>query len=169
MNAVGHAGTENITFRSSEVTQMSIEITPVVRLEEGLHGDIIRLLADLSPDRIPPTPAELEEIVTSGSVRLLVARHPHIGSGVGGMVSLVIYRVPTSLRARIEDLVVLRQARGLGIGKALMIEAIALARDQGAHVIELTCNPSRIQANRLYQALGFRKWDTNVYRLNLGA
>lgn len=148
---------------------MSIEITPVVRLKEGMHDDIIRLLADLSPDRIPPTPAELEAIVTSGSVRLLVARHPDVGSGVAGMVSLVIYRVPTGLRARIEDLVVLSQARGLGIGKALMLQAIALACDQGANVLELTCNPRRIQANRLYQDLGFGKWDTNVYRLNLGA
>ena len=146
---------------------MPIEVTSVVRLDDGLRGDISRLLADLSPDRTPPTPAELEEIVTSGSIRLLVARHPDMGSGVVGMVSLVIYRVPTGLRARVEDLVVLRQARGLGIGKALMLRAIASAREQGADVIELTCNPRRIQANRLYLDLGFRKWDTNVYRLTL--
>jgi ribosomal protein S18 acetylase RimI-like enzyme len=146
---------------------MSITITQVARIDDGLHGAFVRLLAELSPDRVPPTHAELEQIVTSGPVRLLVARHPDADSPVVGTLSLIFYRVPTGLRARIEDLVVLSQARGLGIGRALMLHAIALAREQKAHVVDLTCNPRRIQANHLYQRLGFRKWDTNVYRLVL--
>lgn len=146
---------------------MSIEITRVERWEDGLHADVVRLMADLNADRVPPTPDELAEIVSSQSVRLWVARHSDIGSGLVGMVSLVLYRVPNGLHARIEDLVVDSGARGLGVGKALMRQAIALAREQGARVIDLTCSPRRVEANRLYRGLGFQKWETNVYRLTL--
>jgi GNAT superfamily N-acetyltransferase len=65
---------------------------------------------------------------------------------------------------RIEDLVVSRSARGLGMGKALMLRAMDAARQGQAHVLDLTSNPSRKEANALYVHLGFRRWVTNVYR-----
>ncbi len=80
----------------------------------------------------------------------------------------MFYRVPTGVRARIEDLVVSSSRRGLGLGRALMLCAMQAARDGQAHVLDLTSNPSRIRANALYQQLGFQRWETNVYRWELG-
>ncbi len=57
--------------------------------------------------------------------------------------------------------------RGRGIGKKLMLHLIRVAKKAGALTIDLTSNPSRKEANRLYRALGFEKRKTNVYRMTL--
>jgi hypothetical protein len=38
-----------------------------------------------------------------------------------------------------------------------------MARDAGAGGVALTSNPKREAANRLYQHLGFKLWETNLY------
>jgi hypothetical protein len=43
------------------------------------------------------------------------------------------------------------------------------ARELGSVTVDLTSRPAREDANRLYQALGFKQRDTNVYRYALGA
>ncbi|MCX6072375.1 MAG: GNAT family N-acetyltransferase, partial [Chloroflexi bacterium] len=68
------------------------------------------------------------------------------------------------LRARIEDLVVSQSQRGLGLGRALMLHAMEAAREEQAHVLDLTSNPSRKAANALYLRLGLQRRETNVYR-----
>ena len=58
-------------------------------------------------------------------------------------------------------------ARGRGVGEALSQAALEEARRRGAKDVSLTSRPSREAANRLYQRLGFRPRDTNVYRYDL--
>jgi ribosomal protein S18 acetylase RimI-like enzyme len=50
------------------------------------------------------------------------------------------------------------------VGTALTMAAIDLAQQQGARSIDLTSRTSRVAANHLYQQLGFRLRDSNVYR-----
>ena len=66
--------------------------------------------------------------------------------------------------ADIESVVVSARCRGKGYGKALMTALITAAKDHKAHHIQLTSNPARMAANRLYQALGFEKYNTNCYK-----
>jgi ribosomal protein S18 acetylase RimI-like enzyme len=80
------------------------------------------------------------------------------------MLTLAVFRIPTGLRAWIEDVVVDEAARGRGVGAALTRAAIAVAGDRGARTVDLTSRPSREAANRLYQRLGFVERETNVYR-----
>ena len=68
------------------------------------------------------------------------------------------------MRAWIEDVVVDESARGKGVGSALNVAAIERAQRVGARTVDLTSRPSREAANRLYQRLGFKPRDTNVYR-----
>jgi ribosomal protein S18 acetylase RimI-like enzyme len=89
------------------------------------------------------------------------------GKALTGALTLVLYRIPTGLRARVEDVVVDESARGRGVGEALTREAIRLARESGARHVELTSHPSREAANRLYRRLGFELRETNVFRLPL--
>jgi ribosomal protein S18 acetylase RimI-like enzyme len=84
-----------------------------------------------------------------------------------GALTLAVYRVPTGVRAIIEDVIVDETARGRGIGKALMRRAIEFAREKGAGSISLTSNPARQSANRLYARMGFMKRETNAYQLKL--
>ena len=67
--------------------------------------------------------------------------------------------------ADIESVVVSSKCRGRGYGKKLMTAIVEAAKGFGAHHIQLTSNPARVAANRLYQELGFERYETNCYRL----
>ena len=69
--------------------------------------------------------------------------------------------------ADIESVVVSSRCRGRGYGKELMSALIDAAMSSQAHHIQLTSNPARVAANRLYQALGFQRYETNCYKLEL--
>ncbi|MDQ6613578.1 MAG: GNAT family N-acetyltransferase [Actinomycetota bacterium] len=155
---------------------------------DALVVDVGRLVGQLSTSSRPPTRAELEAIVASPATALLIARSGYDGvagrdNGAGGdgaaggagadgavigMLTIVIFRIPTGVRAWIEDVVVDRSVRGRGVGEALSRRAIELAIQAGAKTVDLTSRPSREAANRLYRRLGFVARDTNVYRYQEG-
>ncbi len=122
-----------------------------------------RLVPQLSGSSPVPGQAELESMLASPVTRVLVARDGPDGPIVGTL-TVVIFRIPTGLRAWIEDVVVDERARGQGVGELLTAEAIRVAREAGARTVDLTSSPSRAAANRLYQRLGFVLRETNVYR-----
>jgi ribosomal protein S18 acetylase RimI-like enzyme len=124
------------------------------------------LIPQLSRSSPPPTATELIEIVGSGASHLLIARDDvEVGLGqILGSMTLVVFRIPTGVRAWIEDVVVDDAARGKGVGEALNRAALELAAELGARTVDLTSRPSREAANRLYQRLGFVARETNVYR-----
>jgi ribosomal protein S18 acetylase RimI-like enzyme len=130
-----------------------------------LLAELAVFIPQLSTSTAAPDVGALAEIVGSPTTTLLVAREA--GGLAVGMLTLVMFRVPTGLRAIIEDVVVDVGARRLGVGTALTMRGIALAREKGARTIDLTSRPSREAANRLYQRLGFERRETNVYRLTI--
>ena len=95
------------------------------------------------------------------------AEEPH--GPIVGMLTLVTFRIPTGVRARIEDVVVDSATRGRGIASQLTRAALEVAAARGAHTVDLTSRPSREAANRLYQHLGFVQRETMVYRFALPA
>jgi ribosomal protein S18 acetylase RimI-like enzyme len=86
---------------------------------------------------------------------------------VVGTLTLVLYYIPTGVRAVIEDVVVDEAARGQGVGEALTRAALEVAAAKGARTVDLTSRPSRQAANRLYERLGFQRRETNVWRYTL--
>ena len=80
-----------------------------------------------------------------------------------GTLTLVLYRVSSGLKARIEDVIVDEAARGQGVGEALVREGMRRATELGVRTVELTSMPYRESANRLYRRLGFVRKPTNVY------
>jgi ribosomal protein S18 acetylase RimI-like enzyme len=122
-------------------------------------------VGQLSSSAPAPTFEELRQIAASPATRLLVARSDD--GQILGMLTLAVFRIPTGVRAWIEDVVVDDGARGRGVGAALSRHALELARAEGARTVELTSRPSREAANRLYQRLGFAPRETNVYRFTL--
>ena len=119
------------------------------------------LISQLSASAQPPGMDQWIEIVACPVVIVLAAR---CENKVVGMVTLMLVRIPTGLRAILEDLVVLATHRQQGIGERLMRAALARARSAGARTMDFTSRPSRIVASRLYQRLGFALRDTGVYR-----
>ncbi|HEX5324889.1 MAG TPA: GNAT family N-acetyltransferase [Capsulimonadaceae bacterium] len=66
----------------------------------------------------------------------------------------------------LEDLFVLPDYRGRGIGKALMNQCIQLARDRGCGRMEWACLDWNVKAQAFYHSLGAQKQtEWNLYRL----
>lgn len=122
------------------------------------------LIPQLSKSNPPPSRADLNAIIASEASVLFIAR---VNGKIAGALTLATFRIPTGVRAWIEDVVVDADARGHGVGEALNMAAIAEARSRGAITVELTSRPSREAANRLYQRIGFVQRETNIYRFTL--
>lgn len=174
------------------------EVADPSEITEGFAAAFGRLVPQLSRSAKIPTAEELAEIVRSPVTVLLVAYREGGGEDSGGedgggedgggeggggeddraedskaeiigSLTLVLFRIPTGLRARIEDVVVDEGARGAGVGRALNATAMERAAAAGARSIDLTSGPAREAANELYLSLGFKQRDTNVYRAELQA
>lgn len=132
---------------------------------ENISNKILRGVNDLMPQLSSTAKLlnveSLQKIVDSESSHLLVATE---NEKIIGMITLVVFDIPTGTRSWIEDVVVSEQARGKGIGGQLLQAAIVLAKEKGARTIDMTSRPSREAANRLYEKSGFKKRETNVYR-----
>jgi ribosomal protein S18 acetylase RimI-like enzyme len=128
-------------------------------LLQALH----RLIPQVSASAVPLNSDQLSEIVRSPTSMLLVARDRGTGSIVGTL-TLVIFRIPTGVRAWIEDVVVDYSVRGRGVGEALTHSAVDLAKKRGAKTIDLTSRRTREAAHRLYEKVGFVVRETSVYR-----
>ena len=144
-----------------------IEIRAATEATAELAAAFGRLIPQLST-ATPPDLAALREIVASPSNTVLLA-HDLASGKIVGTLTLVVCRIPTAIRAWIEDVVVDAAARGRGVGEALTREALRRAVERGAASVELTSRPAREAANRLYERLGFVRRATNVYRYSITA
>ncbi len=125
-----------------------------------------RLLPLLSKSASAPAAAEVAEMVDSPATTLFMARDGADGPIVGTL-TLALFRIPTGVRAWIEDVIVSDSVRGRGCGEELTRAALEAAAAAGARTVDLTSRPTREAANRLYQRLGFKQRETNLYRYEL--
>jgi ribosomal protein S18 acetylase RimI-like enzyme len=144
---------------------VAVRIVEVDAVDDALVEAFERLTPQLSKSNPAPSRDELQEIASSPATVLFMAVDDD-GRYVGTL-TLALFRIPTALRAWIEDVIVDDAARGQGVGEALNRAALGKARTLGAKTVDLTSRPSREAANRLYQRIGFTQRETNVYRYEL--
>ena len=138
-----------------------MEVIEINEYTEEIKKELNILLPQLSSSAKELTEIELKEIISSNASHLLMA----IEDGIYyGSLTLVVFKIPTGVRAWVEDVVVNNLSRGKGVGKLLIEKAIELANNLGAKTIDLTSRPSREAANTLYKKVGFQIRETNVYR-----
>ena len=118
-------------------------------------------------DQLTTNPMELTETMFC---QLLESENSHLfflmkDSQIAGMLTVGIYYSPTGGKAWIEDVIVDESFRGQGLSKLLVAHAIEFTKSKGVPSLMLTSNPKRIAANKLYQAMGFGRKETNVYRM----
>ena len=138
-------------------------IERVSSVSAELVDALTRLIPQLTGNSPPPTASDLALLLNSDAHALVVARDPDVKGKIVGVGALGTYRVPTGIRAVIEDIVVDGSFRGLGAGEAITKALLDLARASGAPGVLLTSNPRRESANRLYRRLGFVLRQTNSY------
>lgn len=77
----------------------------------------------------------------------------------------------SSLEAResvlMNDLYVLEEARGGGVGRALIEATAAVARERGAALVEWATAPDNLTAQRLYDSTGAEREDWVGYELRV--
>lgn len=142
-----------------------ITISVATEVNDELLNAFDRLIPQLSRSNPAPDADTLRSIIDSEASTILLA-HDDESDQIVGSMTLAMFRIPTGLRAWIEDVVVDESARGKGVGYTLNEAALERARHAGAATVDLTSRPSREAANRLYQRLGFVERETNVYRFS---
>jgi ribosomal protein S18 acetylase RimI-like enzyme len=143
---------------------MTVQVEIVNRVDSDLVVAFQRLIPQLSKSNPAPTKEQLESIVASDFSHILLAK---VDGVIVGSLTLVIFHIPTGIRAWIEDVVVDADARGKGVGEVLNRFALDEAQRQGARTVDLTSRPAREAANRMYQRIGFKARETNVYRYQI--
>ncbi|MFB4294561.1 GNAT family N-acetyltransferase [Nonomuraea sp. ATR24] len=144
---------------------MGVEIEVIQEASQELVVAFSRLLPQLSSSAKPLDFEAVERIVRGGGSTIVVAR---AGGEIVGTLTLLLFAIPSGVRARIEDVVVDTAARGQGVAAKLTQYALGLAQDAGARTVDLTSRPDREAANRLYERLGFQVRESTVYRFAIG-
>ena len=127
--------------------------------------DLLGLMKELNAE-LNVTPLQQQRSVASPGTRIFIAENDE--KHIVGCATLCVFESPTGRKASVEDVVVLPAYRGQGIGRTLLTRIIDFARTKLAPIdLHLTSMPSRVEANALYEALGFEKRETNVYAMSL--
>ena len=128
------------------------------------HEAMQRFLDQLTTNPMTLTEAMFRQLLDSDNSHLFFLVKDE---QIAGMLTVGIYHSPTGGKAWIEDVVVDEAFRGQGLSKLLVAHAIEFTKSQGIPSLMLTSNSKRIAANKLYQAMGFERKETNVYRMKL--
>ena len=108
---------------------------------------------------------DFKELVADPKCHCVVAL---IEEDIVGFGALIRHVVPSKGEVgRIEDMIVDEKHRGKGIGRAMMRELIAIAKEENVVQLNLTSSPLRVAAKSLYESLGFAKGSTDVFMLKL--
>ncbi len=147
-------------------TGVKVKIIETEQYGDNLGEALARLIPQLSPTARIPGREDIERIIADTGTHLLAAVDEK-SDEIVGILTLVIYDIPTARRAWIEDVVVDAEHRGEHIGLALVDKAIEIARECHANQINLTSNPRRTAARSLYRRCGFTEVETTLFRLKL--
>jgi ribosomal protein S18 acetylase RimI-like enzyme len=139
-----------------------VQIEIVRRVTPELVEAFARLLPQQSAGARHPTAEQLTAVAEAQGNTLLIARDDE--GTIVGTLTLMILLTPGATFGFVEDVVVDAGARRQGIGEALVRECLRLAGEQGARRVELHSGNHRPDAIRLYQRVGFKKFETNVWR-----
>ena len=143
---------------------MGTTILEAIHDDERHYEAVLRLMGQLTARDITFTPNDYAQLVQSPSSKLFLLL---CEGNVMGMLTIGTYASPTGTKAWIEDVVVDEKLRGKGFGRKLVEHAIGYCKERSIDTVYLTSNPKRLAANALYQAIGFERKETNMYKLQL--
>jgi len=143
-----------------------VRIEVVSKATPEVLGALASLLPQLNPRLPVPDMERLERLLNDPATSLLVARE---GDDIIGTTTVVTYTTPFWIKARLDEVVVDEKARGKGVGEALVTAALDLARQRAVQIVELQSGrgPHRSAAHRLYERLGFKIRDSDIFRIEL--
>jgi ribosomal protein S18 acetylase RimI-like enzyme len=126
--------------------------------------EIKNLLRELRPDGKPVSLKQWRKILKQNDVKIFTAKE---GGKIIGMAILRWHDLPIGRVGAVEDVIVAKEHRGQGHGESMMKQIILFSKKRKIAYIDLTSRPERIAANQLYQKIGWKRRETNTYRLTL--
>lgn len=143
-----------------------INIKTIKKLNPKLEKDISKLVVQLSEHAQTKQVSDwITEIINYPNSSFIIAFNDK-GKAIG-MVVLMIYPLIEGYRKGwLEGMVIDENYRRQGIGEKIMKKAIDESKINGLRSLNLTSRPERLAANKLYKKSGFKKVETNVYRIN---
>ena len=142
-----------------------LQIEKVMQMTDDIVAAFTRLIPQLSQQAVLPTTDYLLMLISTNTTHLYVGRDE--AGQICATYTLCICPSPTGAKAWLEDVVVDELCRGRGYGAMLVEHAICEARLFRAKSLNLTSQPHRVAANSLYQKMGFKPRETNLYRFEL--
>ncbi len=149
---------------------LALEIGPAAKKDLARLVELLGVLFAQEADFVPDAEKQrraLEMILADPRVgRIYVARE---GGRVIGMAS-TLYTVSTAeggKAAWLEDMVVLPDCRGRGVGAALLAHAVVGAREEGCLRLTLLSDEDNALAHGVYAAEGFQFSGMRPMRLKL--
>lgn len=145
-----------------------MEVIELTEYSEAYVSNLDALMHELAPSA-RATEERVRKCIEDPNMHLYVVRSGSDRSE-GRMVAcatLCVCHTPEMVIGFVEAVVVTAACRGQHLGRKLMERLLTDAKGFGVQSVHLTSNPKRVAANGLYQALGFEKYETNCYKLEL--
>lgn len=161
---LNHRGPDGLNRRDRRGSRLLCMVETVHPGDESAVLAAARLLHDFNAEYDEPTPSphvlapRLVGLVAEGHITLLLARAQDDREAVG----VAALRVQPAIfgpgqEAYLAELYVVPGRRGEGYGRALLAEALRVAREQGADYAFLVTSEEDLRAQRVYEAAGFRR------------
>lgn len=123
---------------------------------------LTRLFSELTGKDMTPDVSRINQLIAGGALAFYTA---WADGCLAGMTSVIPCRTSLSDKLWIEDVAVLSEYRGQGIGRGLLEFAMADTAERfGGGTFWLTSRPSRIAARKMYESMGFKEYETGVYK-----
>jgi ribosomal protein S18 acetylase RimI-like enzyme len=141
--------THNLTLRSAEEKDLPAIISLFIEDELGVTRE---KLADPLPQSYFDA---FQEIVADKHQLLLVVEENGIVIGTCHLTVMPSLSFQGSRRLNLENIHVDKRFQGQGVGTWMIQQAIAVGREKGCKIIQLTTNKKRSRAKIFYEKLGF--------------
>jgi ribosomal protein S18 acetylase RimI-like enzyme len=141
-----------------------IQVGQLKKATPNAVEELIALGRDLHSDERTMSLADLEEILRDDSAICMVVQDD---GRIIGMATLYIIPKIGSKNGLLEDVIVSSEYRGQGLGEKLVRSLLEVAKTRHVKSISLTSRPVRVAAHKLYEKLGFKKKETDVFKLFL--
>jgi GNAT superfamily N-acetyltransferase len=141
---------DTLTIRPAEIEDLA-EIVALLA-DDSLGSERERVTQPLLESYVDA----FEKITASKAAQLLVVEIEGIIAATGQLNYLTYLTYQGGVRAQIEGVRVHQEYRHHGVGALLVNEMIALAKQHGCHVVQLTTNKARPEGTlAFYKKLGF--------------
>ena len=142
------------------MTRAEITVRPAMMADaEAISGLLGELEHPTSPGEVA---IRLPGLLAAGDEVLLAELSGRVVGLLGLHVTSVLHRAAPL--GRITSLVVTVEARGRGVGRALVAAAEARMRQRGCGYAEVTSHGRRTEAHTVYERLGYAKTHVRLWK-----